>query len=44
LPRQWSQLEARTDDDRKSERRLLRLWFRLQDIDMPALLVETPRS
>jgi len=37
LPRQWSPLEARTDDDRKSERRQLRLLFRSQ-------VVETPRS
>jgi len=38
------QLEARTDDGRKSERRQLRLWFRSQDIEVTPLLMETPRG
>jgi acyl-coenzyme A synthetase/AMP-(fatty) acid ligase len=39
------QLEARTDDGRKSERRQLRLWFRSQDTEVaPPLVVETPRG
>ena len=38
------QLEARTDDGRKSERRQLRLWFRAQDTAVAPLVVETPRS
>lgn len=38
------QLEARTDDGRKSERRPLRLWFRSQDTEVAPLVVETPRS
>jgi hypothetical protein len=38
------QLEARTDDGRKSERRQLRLWFRSQDAEVPPLVVETPRG
>jgi len=38
------QLEARTDDGRKSARRQLRLWFRSQDTEVAPLVVETPRS
>lgn len=38
------QLEARTDDGRKSARRQLRLWFRSQDAAVPPLVVETPRG
>lgn len=38
------QLEARTDDGRKSERRPLRLWFRAQDTEAAPLVVETPRG
>lgn len=38
------QLEARTVDGRKSERRQLRLWFRSQDTEVAPLVVETPRS
>ena len=33
------QLEARTGDGRKSERRQLRLWFRAQDSVVPPLVV-----
>lgn len=33
------QLEARTADGRKSERIQLRLWFRAQHTDVPALVV-----
>jgi hypothetical protein len=36
------QLEARTDDGRKSERRQLRLWFRAQDTEVSPLVVEMP--
>lgn len=38
------QLEARTADGRKSERRQLRLWFRSQDTEVPPLVVEAPRA
>jgi len=38
------QLEARTADGRKSERRQLRLWFRSQDTEVPPLIVEAPRA
>ena len=38
------QLEARTDDGRKSERRQLRLWFRAQDTEVAPLIVEAPRA
>lgn len=38
------QLEARTVDGRKSERRQLRLWFRSQDTEVAPLVVETPRG
>ncbi len=38
------QLEARTDDGRRSERRQLRLWFRSQDTEVAPLVVETPRG
>lgn len=38
------QLEARTDDGRKSERRQLRLWFRSQDTEVAPLVMETPRG
>lgn len=38
------QLEARTDDGRKSARRQLRLWFRSQDTEVPPLVVEPPRG
>ncbi len=38
------QLEARTDDGRKSARRQLRLWFRSQDTEVAPLVVEAPRS
>ena len=38
------QLEARTPDGRKSERRQLRLWFRSQDTEIAPLVVETPRG
>jgi len=38
------QLEARTNDGRKSERRQLRLWFRSQDTDVAPLIVEAPRA
>jgi hypothetical protein len=38
------QLEARTADGRKSERRQLRLWFRSQDIEVAPLVVEAPRA
>ncbi len=34
------QLEARTNDGRKSERRQLRLWFRSQEMDAVLLIVE----
>ena len=37
------QLEARTPDGRKSERRQLRLWFRSQDTEVAPLVVEPPR-
>ncbi|MBV9834941.1 MAG: carboxypeptidase regulatory-like domain-containing protein [Alphaproteobacteria bacterium] len=33
------QLEARTADGRQSQRRLLRLWFRAQNIDVAPLIV-----
>jgi carboxypeptidase family protein len=33
------QLEARTDDGRKSERRQLRLWFRSQDTEVAPLVI-----
>lgn len=33
------QLEARLADGRKSERRLLRLWFRAQNIDVAPLII-----
>ena len=38
------QLEARTADGRKSERRQLRLWFRSQDTEVAPLIVEAPRA
>ena len=38
------QLEARTNDGRKSERRQLRLWFRSQDTEVLPLIVEAPRA
>ena len=38
------QIEARTDDGRKSARRQLRLWFRSQDTAVAPLVVETPRG
>ena len=38
------QLEARTDDGKKSDRRQLRLWFRSQDTEVPPLIVEAPRG
>ena len=38
------QLEARTADGRKSDRRQLRLWFRSQDTEVPPLIVEAPRA
>ena len=38
------QLEARTNDGRKSERRQLRLWFRSQDTEVAPLIVEAPRA
>ena len=38
------QLEARTNDGRKSERRQLRLWFRSQDTDVAPLIVKPPRT
>jgi hypothetical protein len=38
------QLEARTADGRKSERRPLRLWFRSQDTEVPPLVIEAPRA
>jgi hypothetical protein len=38
------QLEARTADGRKSERRQLRLWFRSQDTEVAPLIVESPRA
>lgn len=38
------QLEARTDDGHKSERRQLRLWFRSQDTEVSPLVVEPPRG
>ena len=38
------QLEARTNDGRKSERRQLRLWFRAQDTEVAPLIVEAPRA
>jgi hypothetical protein len=38
------QLEARTGDGRKSERRQLRLWFRSQDIVVAPLVVDVPRK
>jgi hypothetical protein len=38
------QLEARTADGRKSERRQLRLWFRSQDTEVAPLIIEAPRA
>ena len=38
------QLEARTNDGRKSERRQLRLWFRSQDTEVAPLIVGAPRA
>lgn len=38
------QLEARTADGAKSERRQLRLWFRSQDTEVAPLVVELPRG
>jgi hypothetical protein len=38
------QLEARTGDGRKSERRQLRLWFRAQDTVVAPLIVEAAKG
>lgn len=38
------QVEARLDDGRRSERRLLRLWFRSQNTEMAPLVVPAKRS
>ena len=38
------QLEVRTNEGRKSERRQLRLWFRSQDTEVLPLIVEAPRA
>ena len=38
------QLEARTSDGRKSDRRQLRLWFRAQDTIVAPLVVEAGRG
>ena len=38
------QLEARTPDGRKSERRQLRLWFRAQDTEVAPLVVAAQRG
>ena len=38
------QLEARTADGGKSERRQLRLWFRSQDTEVAPLIVEKSRG
>jgi hypothetical protein len=38
------QLEAVTDDGRRSDRRQVRLWFRAQDTEVAPLIVERPHG
>ena len=38
------QLEAEADGLGRSERRVVRLWFRAQDTEVPPLVVEAPRA